>query len=467
MGFDQANSTSDHDASPAGLTSSFPSDILILSNGPGEISTWVRPVVRSLRQQLPDASQARISVVLSPCANASGREAEIARSLPEVDRVQGPEHFFSFLLRGKTAENWDWRSRGVVLFLGGDQIYPVVVGRRLGYRTVIYAEWDARWHGWIDRFGCMTPSIVEAAPMEFRHKCQVIGDLMADVQGDAADIEGVRDRLHLRPDCDLIGIMPGSKKNKLSVGLPFCLGIAEAIHQLRPQTQFVIPVAPMLSLEALAQFADAAQNPDARLFEGAATAELVDADSGTPELERAELERAELESAEAPLPRLRTPSGLEVMLWPGHPAYDVMSQMQFCITTVGANTAELGSLGVPMMVLLPTQKLEAMKAWDGIPGLLANLPLVGDRFAKIINTLILRQIYKEGRLFAWPNIWAKRAVIPELIGPLKPSAVAAQVVSYLDDPSALEAMRRDLRSVRGEAGAAAKLAAMVVEELRS
>ena len=380
----------------------------------------------------------------------------MARQLPGVDRVQGPEHFFPFLLAGKTAERWDWHPRGVVLFLGGDQIYPVVVGRRLGYRTVIYAEWDARWHRWIDRFGCMTANIVEAAPPEFRYKCAVIGDLMADVRGAVVSREAIGDRqglalegdrLFLSPDRDLIGLMPGSKKNKLSVGLPFCLGTAEAIHRLRPNTQFVIPVAPMLSLKALARFADAAQNPDIRLFEGAATAELVEPNSS--------------------LPRLRTPSGLEVLLWQTSPAYDLMSQMQFCITTVGANTAELGSLGVPMMVLLPTQKLEVMKAWDGVPGLLANLPLVGDRLTRIINRLVLRQIYKEGKLFAWPNIWAKREIVPERIGPLKPGEVAAQVVGYLENPPALEAIRQDLRSVRGEAGAAAKLAAMVVEELRS
>ncbi len=31
-----------------------PVDILILSNGPGEISTWVRPVVKRLRQNLTE-----------------------------------------------------------------------------------------------------------------------------------------------------------------------------------------------------------------------------------------------------------------------------------------------------------------------------------------------------------------------------------------------------------------------------
>ncbi|MDF5734016.1 MAG: lipid-A-disaccharide synthase, partial [Rhizonema sp. PD38] len=63
-------------------------DIVILSNGPGEVTTWVRPVVRALRQNLGnDRTLVRISVMLSPCPNATGFEAAIAQSFPEVDRV--------------------------------------------------------------------------------------------------------------------------------------------------------------------------------------------------------------------------------------------------------------------------------------------------------------------------------------------------------------------------------------------
>jgi hypothetical protein len=66
-------------------------DILILSNGPGELSTWVKPVVKQLRRQLGrEVSQVRISVVLSPCPNASGQEGAIARSNGEVDRAFFP-----------------------------------------------------------------------------------------------------------------------------------------------------------------------------------------------------------------------------------------------------------------------------------------------------------------------------------------------------------------------------------------
>ena len=75
-----------------------PVDILILSNGPGEITTWVRPVVKSLRQLLGDNSaEVRISVMLSPCPHATGKEAAIAASYVEVDRVQSSEHFINFI----------------------------------------------------------------------------------------------------------------------------------------------------------------------------------------------------------------------------------------------------------------------------------------------------------------------------------------------------------------------------------
>ncbi|MGL5792800.1 MAG: lipid-A-disaccharide synthase, partial [Waterburya sp.] len=86
-----------------------PTDLVILSNGPGEITTWVRPVVKSLRRTLANTeNQVRISVVLSPCPHSTGKEAAIALSFPEVDRVLAASDFWAFLLWGKTPDNWQW-----------------------------------------------------------------------------------------------------------------------------------------------------------------------------------------------------------------------------------------------------------------------------------------------------------------------------------------------------------------------
>lgn len=402
-------------------------DILILSNAPGELATWVKPVVRELRAQLGD--EPRISVMLSPCPNASGQEAEIALSYPEVDRVQAAEHFFSFLLWGKTADDWDWHDRGVVIFLGGDQFFPVVIGKRLGYRTVIYAEWEARWHRWIDRFGVMKSEIRDRAPAQFAHKITVVGDLMAEVQ--TQQVASATE--------ELIGILPGSKPAKLMQGVPLMIAIADQIKLHRPQTRFVIPVAPTLDLPDLAKYADPKQNSLVPLL-GNVSAQLVG-------------------------DRLETPNGLSVELWQSKtervPMYEVLSQCCFCLTTVGANTAELGSLGIPMVVIVPTQQMDAMRAWDGIPGLLANLPGVGGWFAKQINSAMLKRL----GLLAWPNIWATEMIVPELVGELDPKEVAKFMIDYLDHPEKLAAMRDRLRQVRGEPGAAKKLVEIVAEEL--
>lgn len=419
-------------------------DILILTNGPGELATWVLPVVRCLRQQLGNnRSEVRISIVLSPCPHATGKEAGIARSYPSVDRVQEAEHFFPFLLWGKTKENWDWRDRGVVLFLGGDQFFTVLIGKRLGYRTVVYAEWEARWHRWIDKFGIMKPEIATSAPPKYAGKFTIVGDLMAEVSsviGQESFLIG--DRLQDKGQItELIGILPGSKPGKLAQGVPFGLAIAERIHKQRPQTRFVIPVAPTVDLPTLARFADARQNPVIEKI-GGATAELIQDPVGKR-------------------PFLKTATGLRVELWTQSPAYDLLSQCSLCLTTVGANTAELGALGVPMIVLVPTQQLDAMRTWDGLPGMLATLPLVGSGFAKVINRLALRNL----GLLAWPNIWAQSNIVPELVGELQPAEVAELVLDYLNHPEKLQQMRDRLRSVRGEPGAAQKLATLVREQL--
>ncbi|UUO15645.1 MULTISPECIES: hypothetical protein [Aphanizomenonaceae] len=409
-----------------------PVDILILSNGPGEVTTWVRPVVKALREELGhDVSQLRISVILSPCPHASGKETDIALGYPEVDRVQAPEYFWQFLLWGKTAQNWEWRNQGVVIFLGGDQIFPVIIGKKLGYKTLVYAEWEARWHNFIDKFAIMKAQVAKNVSAKYADKFTVVGDLMLE----AAKNEITPKVANPQSKVELIGILPGSKSAKLTQGVPLMLAIAEYIYRQNPKTKFFIPVAPTLDLPTLANFANPETNSFTKAF-GFQGASL----SGN---------------------FLATTTGLIVELKQENPVYDLLSQCSICLTTVGANTAELGALAVPMIVLLPTQQLDAMRSWDGLPGVLANLPGVGSGFAKLINWWVLR---RKG-LFAWPNIWAQAEIVPELIGKLQPEEVGEMVLDLLANPEKLEAIRDKLRSVRGEGGAAQKLAILVKEEL--
>jgi lipid-A-disaccharide synthase len=242
----------------------------------------------------------------------------------------------------------------------------------------------------------------------------------------------------------LIGLLPGSKPAKLAQGVPLALAIAAQVQQARPQTRFVIPVAPTLDLPNLARFADPLQNPVLLQF-GAVAAVL---------------------KQEAEQVYLQTQEGLRIDLWTEVPAYGLLAECDLCLTTIGANTAELGALAVPMIVLMPTQQLDAMRAWDGLPGLLANLPGLGSLLAKLINSWFLYQNRHRKRFFAWPNIWANRAIVPELLGELQPAEVAAIVIDWLDHPEQLTQIRQELRQVRGEPGAAQKLVNIALNLLR-
>jgi lipid A disaccharide synthetase len=411
-----------------------PTDIVILSNGPGEVTTWVRPVVKALTHIFADdLTSIRISVLLSPCPHSTGKEAAIASGYQEVDRVLPAEDFWAFLLWGKTQDNWQWHQRGIVVFLGGDQFFTVMIAKRLGYSSLIYAEWDARWYRWVDRFAAMNQKVIAKVPQSYQPKFSLVGDLMADV---ALEVK----QSHPDLSAPLVGLLVGSKPAKLAQGVPLCLAIAEKIQQQQPQVRFIIPVAPTLDLTTLGNYASRQLNPLIPAL-GNVTAELV--------------------SSPLASPYFITSGGTKIELITEFPAYQNLVNCQLCLTTVGANTAELTALRVPMIVLLPTQQLDAMRSWDGLPGILANLPGIGTAFAKLINWLVLRQ----GRLFAWPNIWAGSEIVPELVGKLAPETVAQLVLDYLQHPEQLKLMRDRLSAVRGQTGAAQQIADIIRQEI--
>ena len=149
-----------------------------------------------------------------------------------------------------------------------------------------------------------------------------------------------------------------------------------------------------------------------------------------------------------------TRNGTEIHLQENPPAHGALSQCKLALTTVGANTAELGALGVPMIVLVPTQHLGVMQAWDGWLGLLARLP----GLRRLIGLLLSAWRLRNHGFMAWPNISAGRMVVPERVGPITPEQIALEAESWLATPDRLQGQRDDLRGLRGDPGAVRALA---------
>ncbi len=403
--------------------------IVFVSNGPGELATWVRPLAEHLHQSLrlqprSEHSPLCLRLALVPCPNATGQEAEAAARWGQFEQIIPAGCFWSLLLCPRRYGFWP--RHGVVVFLGGDQFWSVLLSARLGYRHLTYAEWVARWPRWNDSIAAMSTQVKDQLPSRFQGRCTVVGDLMADLSGLARADEP------LAPG-EWVALLPGSKGAKLSVGVPFLLETADRLSARRPGCRFLLPVAPTTNLAQLERFAGSS-NPIAAAYT-----------SGIAEICAA--------GPDQPLRRLITSAGTEIHLQETPPAHNALSQCDLALTTVGANTAELGALGVPMIVIVPTQHLAVMQAWDGGLGLLARLP--GLRWC--LGVLMSAWRMRNRGLLAWPNISAGRVVVPERVGAITPEGIADEAATWLDSPGRLAGQREDLRSLRGQPGAVAAL----------
>ena len=194
------------------------------------------------------------------------------------------------------------------------------------------------------------------------------------------------------PSGKWIALMPGSKSTKLKIGIPFFLDVADKISKSMPNCKFLIPLAPTTNIDEIKYFGSR-KNPISKQYK-----------SGVKSINRAKNKEAR--------GILITNNSTMILVQEKHPAYSDLSQCDIALTTVGANTAELGSLNIPMIVVVPTQHILVMDAWDGLLGLIARLPILKWCLGLLISFVKLR---KKG-FMAWPNISAKRMIVPERIG---------------------------------------------------
>ena len=91
---------------------------------------------------------------------------------------------------------------------------------------------------------------------------------------------------------------------------------------------------------------------------------------------------------------IETSKNTKIFLIKKHPCYEILKECDLAITTVGANTAELAAISLPMIVVLPTQHLNMMNAWDGIFGLIGKISFI-NKFL----TFLVRYFYFKKRSF--------------------------------------------------------------------
>ncbi|WP_299427350.1 sugar synthetase [uncultured Meiothermus sp.] len=375
-------------------------EILLLTNGPGELSTWVPPVLSRLRQKMP---QTRIELFLIRDQFAAGTEQTKAREL-ELDAISSRAGLAQRLLQGRA------RGRGLVLMLGGAPRDAVMLAKSAGYPAFSYTfDPKANHPGLrallVDSERTRAGALARGADPT---RTLVVGNLVADALNDAA--------LAPTPGADVL-LFAGSRPFVARHLLGFLLAAAEHMAVKRPDLKFAWVRSRLLS-DTLVEEAIKA----ARVRDLGGVGACWDGQS------------------------LRTRHGLEVRMLDESQRYAAMRQAGLAITIPGTNTLELALAGLPSLVLLPLHKPELLPL-EGIWHWLFLLP-----GARILKQNFIMRLESRIPHLALPNQWLGERVFPELRGVFSPAEVAIAGLELLI-PERTKEVRAKLERLEAQPGA--------------
>jgi len=389
--------------------------IFFLTNSPGEISGWLRPLVKIVKKRLPEY---RIAVILLPCVFASGREQAVIESLDEVDEVVGAHRFLSLLFdgtRGKDAE---------LVHLGGDIMFTAFLARVWKNAAWCYQYGKKSIDRYYRGYFVKTRSDLERLQKIgiSGNKVQIVGDLLIDSVHERLGSTGQsREIGEVRTIC----FMAGSRLKEVRSLLPFYLQVASFIRAHHGEMKFKALISPYIDRVELERLG--ILEPVCKLGGLRATIERVPG-------------------------KLRSDDGTEIeLVFQAH--IKELEHSDFVITIPGTKTGEAGCLGIPMVVLLPLNKPEDIP-YIGLIGLLDWLPFIGPR----IKAPLIMKLAKTVGFVAQPNILSHREIVPEIKGILSAPDVARQILQVIGDRKALSTMSAQLNELYApSAGAATRM----------
>jgi lipid-A-disaccharide synthase len=398
--------------------------IALTSNGPGEFSGWVRPLVATLRRLAP---QTQIALFFVPDDYATGREDEVARRLfPDV-AVFAARDYLRFALGRPLAGAPS--GADAVLYLGGDLMHAARVRARLGGALATYKFSSRR----------LRKSILRAYAVDAKNaaalarsglggdRTEIVGNLAVDgALAEAAGIFGGADRdRRIAPGGVLV--LPGSRKYEIEHLVPFFVQVALKLRAIAPDLPVAFAISPFTDAGELDRALKAGGHP--RVW--GARGSVVDGPDGLW------LQPA---GEHAPIPVVR-----DAM------RYAPLASM--ALTIPGTKCVELAALGVPTMVCTPLNAPE-LAVINGPLQYLDRVP-----FFMPLKRAIALQVDRSFPLAAQPNMDAGEELMPELRGTLMPGFVARRAADYAADDAARGLAAERLRALyRDHVGAAERMA---------
>ena len=391
---------------------------VLVSNGPGELYTWVQPVLAELRRH----PHVRVHIGLVPCQFASGSETRIAATFG-ADSVSAPGDFARYTTLGRRLPGLEQPAPdGFVLSLGGSAGMALDIGKRLGYPVYRYSfvpTWHRKLAGlFVHDARAERRARLLGAP---RERLERIGNLVADAVKLAEPAP--------EPGKPHVLLMPGSRDAFAVHLIPLMIALADALGERYPQARFVWPVSRLLSEGALETGIRGVHK------------ETLGGVAGRLEGER-----------------VITPGGHALELAFESSRYAHMRAADLAVTIPGTNTLELGIAGVPSLVLLPLNKPEVIPL-EGPGHWLSLVPGVG--------TALKRQAVRLAAPHfpvALPNLLSGEDLMVEMKGEIVLEEVIERAVALLTDPEERARRKSRLLETMPPPGAAARLVKRVLLE---
>jgi hypothetical protein len=394
--------------------------IVLVSNGPGELHTWVRPVLAELRSRAPEV---RVVISLIPCQFASGGESDAARSF-RPDAVTTPAQYLRIAAGGRRPPEFGDEVAAVVS-LGGSTGMAVRLAERLGSKVFRYS-FVPYWHRRLETLFVHDDRAYRKARLlgAPSGRLEAVGNLVADAVS-AGEPLASRGEPHVL-------VLPGSRDGFAVHLIPLMIALADRIRARHTRARFIWPVSRLLASETIA--------------------------AGIGGAERATLDgvagRREGDTVIAP-------EGARIELVPEEERYRHMASADLAVTIPGTNTLELGIAGVPSLVVLPLNRPEIIPL-EGPGHWLSLLPLVGTSLKRRAVRLFVERLAYPVSL---PNQLSGEELMVELRGRIDPAGVAERALALLDDPADLARRRERLQATMPRPGAAALVVERVLATL--
>ena len=395
-------------------------ELVLLSNGPGELHAFVKPVVDAVRRLDSDLP---IKISLLPCQFASGNEASIARTF-DVDAVTTPAQYLR-AMAARGAPTGLGARQGLVLQLGGGIGLAVALARRLRHPLHRYA-FTAGGHPRLERLYVPDERTRRQARWAGTpgHRVSVVGNLVADAVAGTDAIEA--------PGRPYVILIPGSRDGFARPLIPFMLAVADRLHATIPEATFAWPVSRLLASSTIE---DGIAGVEAGVLGGVGGRRDGDV--------------------------VVTPSGAKVRMIDERVRYAHMRAADLAVTIPGTNTLELGIAGLPAVVALPMNAPERIPL-EGIGHFLGLVPVVGTHLKRWAVRTFVETMNQPVSL---TNRVAGEAIFDEMAGILHPHDVADRAATRLRDGTDLQRRRVRLAASMPRPGAADEIAGHVLDRL--